>query len=201
VALARAVVARPAVLLLDEPLSALDPALREEVRESLIALQEAYRPALILVTHDLDEGGLVADRIAVLLDGRIAQVGRPGELFTRPASLAIARFLGIPNIVPGVIRHGAVFESAIGDLPLGATTPSVSGPCVAVFRPSAAQVTSAGGLGGKVFGVRHRPRDTALQVEMGGTIIEVAAEGLSLPRRGDTVSIRVDPARCCFLKR
>jgi ABC-type sugar transport system ATPase subunit len=197
VALARAVVARPAVLLLDEPLSALDPALREEVRASLLALQRAYQPALVIVTHDLDEAGLLADRIAVLLDGRIAQIGTPGDLFARPASVAIARFLGVPNLVPGVIRGGTTFESVLGHLPLdGAALPS--GPCTAAFRADAARITPAGEARGVVVAIRHRPRDTAVQVDIAGTILEVAADPPT-PDIGMPVSVLVDPQRCSFL--
>lgn len=201
VALARAVVARPSVLLLDEPLSALDPALREEVRESLLALQRAYRPALVVVTHDLDEAGLLADRIGVLLDGRLAQIAPPAELFARPGSVAIARFIGMPNIVPGVVRSGTVFESPIGEVPLdGTVPPPVSGPCTAVCRHDAVRVATQGRLRGIVVGMRHRPRDTALQVEIGGMILEVTADGPGFPAAGTTVSIQVDSARCSFLR-
>ena len=105
IALARAVVARPPVLLLDEPLTSLDPSLREEVRESILAVQEEYEPAVVLVTHDLHEAGRMAHFIGVILEGSLAQVAPPGELFRNPVSEAVARALGIPNSVPGLVTE------------------------------------------------------------------------------------------------
>jgi len=103
VALARAVVARPPVLLLDEPLTSLDPSLREEVRLSILAVHAEYGPALVLVTHDLHEAGRMADRVGVVLDGTLVQVASPDLLFRQPATLAVARFLGLPNEMAGSI--------------------------------------------------------------------------------------------------
>jgi ABC-type Fe3+/spermidine/putrescine transport system ATPase subunit len=101
VALARAVVARPPVLLLDEPLTSLDPALREEVRRAILRVQAEYGPALVLVTHDLQEAGRMASQVGVILEGRLAQIASPHVLFRRPASAAVARFLGLPNDLQG----------------------------------------------------------------------------------------------------
>jgi len=114
VALARAVVARPTLLLLDEPLSSLDPRLRHEVRSAIVALQEEFRPALVLVTHDLEEAGILGDRIGVLLEGRLVEIAPPVELFHRPPSLQIARFLGFRNEFPGRVEADGSFRSALG---------------------------------------------------------------------------------------
>jgi ABC-type sugar transport system ATPase subunit len=133
VALARALAARPAVLLLDEPLSSLDPELRADARAAIAAAQEEDRPGMVVVTHDMDEAAALGHRVAVLLDRRLAQVAPPGELFTRPATRAVARFLGFPNELPGTVV-GGVFHSPLGPVP----APGVpDGPAVALFRPSA----------------------------------------------------------------
>ena len=200
VALARAVVARPAVLLLDEPLSALDPELRDEVRESLLALQRQYRPALLLVSHDLGEVGVLADRLGVLVAGRIAQLGHPGELFARPASVAVARVLGIPNIVPGEIRPDGRFESALGPLSVrGHTPPPPAGARTAVFRPAAARLAEDGPLRGRVAGIRQGPRETALRVEVAGLVLDIASGAGPLPEPGSLVRWDLDTAQCVFL--
>jgi iron(III) transport system ATP-binding protein len=129
VALARTVAVRPKVLLLDEPLSNLDARLRVQVRRELRDLQQGLRLTTIFVTHDQEEANTVCDRIAVMNDGVVQQVGTPMELYDHPANLFVAGFLGTANIVPGtVLRDGAAqaFEIAGGTripLPPGAEAP------------------------------------------------------------------------------
>ncbi|HET6521717.1 MAG TPA: ABC transporter ATP-binding protein, partial [Geminicoccaceae bacterium] len=101
VALARALVKRPKVLLLDEPLSALDRKLREEMQLELVRLQRETGIAFIIVTHDQDEALSMADRIAVMFEGRIAQIAPPEELYERPNSRRVADFIGTMNLFPG----------------------------------------------------------------------------------------------------
>jgi putative spermidine/putrescine transport system ATP-binding protein len=114
-ALARALAAKPAVLLLDEPFAALDPALRADVRDAVVKLlTEDTGPAVIVVTHDVDEAATLAGRLVVLLDGRLAQSGPPSELLAAPRSLAIARFLGLPNLIRGVRDDNGRIASALG---------------------------------------------------------------------------------------
>lgn len=193
VALARALAARPRVLLLDEPLASLDPALREEVREAILTVQREYSPALLMVTHDLDEAGRVADRIGVLIDGAIAQTASPRDLFAKPASLAIARFLGLPNEVRGVCR-GGVFECAFGSL--RSVDPPPDGPAVAIFPASAVRIgaPAAGGVPGRITGVRHLPnRAVALVGTEAGELI-AAADPHDPPPIGDAI-VELDQRR------
>ena len=98
VALARAVVKRPKLLLLDEPLAALDRRLREETQEELKRLQQTLGIAFLVVTHDQDEAMMMADRIAVMEKGRVLQVGAPAELYEHPQSRAVAKFIGDANV-------------------------------------------------------------------------------------------------------
>ncbi len=174
-ALARAIVARPPVLLLDEPFASLDPGLRQEVREAVRAAQAAYQPALVLVTHDLDEAGTLADRIGVLLGGRLAQLGPPGELFSRPATLAVARFLGLANEVPGTITGDRTFASALGPLPLRQAL--APGPGIAVFASGAIRLAAEGPLAGRVVEVRHRVQQATAIVALGPLRLEAALDG------------------------
>src|SRR3954470_6131584 len=105
VALARAMAVRPACLLLDEPLSNLDAKLRHEMRSEIRRICKTAGFTTIYVTHDQKEALSVADRIAVLKDGKLAQVGAPGELYHRPKSAFVADFIGQTNLLPGTVAE------------------------------------------------------------------------------------------------
>jgi putative spermidine/putrescine transport system ATP-binding protein len=115
VALARAIVYEPEVLLLDEPLSALDAKLRHEVRTDLRRLQSRLGLTTIFVTHDQDEALAVADRIVVMSAGKVEQVGTPREIYQRPASRFVAEFIGLTNIFVGSIEAGGSFLTEGGE--------------------------------------------------------------------------------------
>ncbi|MEU3522392.1 ABC transporter ATP-binding protein [Streptomyces sp. NPDC038707] len=105
VALARALVGRPRVLLLDEPLGALDLKLREQMRDELKALQREVGITFVLVTHDQEEALTLSDRIAVVDRGRIVQTGTPAEIYERPATAFVASFVGVSNLIDGETAH------------------------------------------------------------------------------------------------
>ena len=198
--LARAIVARPAVLLLDEPLASLDPSLRDGVRAAIVRAQAEYGPALVLVTHDLDEAGLVAHRVAVLGERRLLQVAPPAELFAWPASLAVARLLGVGAEVPGAVGTGGRFACALGTW--GTELPA--GPAVAVLRPDALRLAApaAGdaGAAGTVAALRHRARQTTVAVRLAGgaaidPVVEVAVAPGALPAVGERVRVAMVDAR------
>jgi len=113
VALARALAKRPKLLLLDEPLSALDRKLREETRAELIGLQRRLGIGFVLVTHDQEEALALADRIAVMLHGRVAQLGPPAEVYAQPASRAVAEFLGGINLLEATVTRGGLRVPAL----------------------------------------------------------------------------------------
>ncbi|MCF8722739.1 ABC-type Fe3+/spermidine/putrescine transport system ATPase subunit [Nitrospina gracilis] len=104
VAVARAVINRPQVLLLDEPLSALDASLRQNLRDELVEMQKAFGITFLFVTHDQEEAMSLADRMGVLEGGRLLQVGVPEELYDRPTDRFVAEFLGGVNRLPGVVE-------------------------------------------------------------------------------------------------
>jgi ABC-type Fe3+/spermidine/putrescine transport system ATPase subunit len=133
-ALARALILDPALLLLDEPLSSLDASLRDEMQSLIRRLQRETGVTTLVVTHDQTEAMVLADRIALLFDGRLAQAGPPDQVFTRPASLAVARFFGAENFLPGSVRAGG-FDCALGHLPLAEVVPD--GPGTLTIRPEA----------------------------------------------------------------
>ena len=102
VALARALVLRPAVLLLDEPLGALDAKIRKQLRIELKALQEEVGITFVFVTHDQEEALQHVDRVAVMTTGQTEQIGTPAEVYEDPATVFVADFLGISNLMDGV---------------------------------------------------------------------------------------------------
>ena len=145
VALARAIAIKPRVLLLDEPLSALDAALRERLRAEIAALLRAFGTTAVYVTHDQAEAMAIGDRVAVMSRGRIAQIGTPEEVYARPASRFVAEFVGTSNRLSGAV--------AGGELRVGAGRIPVGGPdrtATFWFRPEALALGPAGGLPGTV---------------------------------------------------
>jgi putative spermidine/putrescine transport system ATP-binding protein len=108
VALARALVTEPRVLLLDEPLSALDAKVRVQLRDEIRRIQLRLGITTVFVTHDQEEALAVSDRIAVMNAGRIEQIGTPEELYLRPATADVAAFVGVSSVVPGTVRGGSV---------------------------------------------------------------------------------------------
>jgi iron(III) transport system ATP-binding protein len=115
VAVARALAVRPRLVLLDEPFSSLDPALRAEVRADVVRVLRETATTAVLVTHDQDEALSVADGVAVLWEGRVAQVASPQDLYYRPLGPSLARFVGEANILTGELEDGSV-RTALGHL-------------------------------------------------------------------------------------
>lgn len=140
VALARALVTEPRVLLLDEPLSALDARVRVQLRDEIRRIQLRLGITTVFVTHDQEEALAVSDRIAVMNAGRIEQIGTPEALYLRPSSPEVAAFVGLSSLAPGIIEHGVLRVWGI-TLPLH--TPTVDGPVEAFLRPENITLTVA----------------------------------------------------------
>ncbi|HEX2556254.1 MAG TPA: ABC transporter ATP-binding protein [Microvirga sp.] len=151
VALARALAIRPDVLLLDEPLSNLDAKLREEVRIEIHDLQRQLGLTTIMVTHDQEEALTVADRLVVMADGEIRQVGHQRDLYERPADRFVAGFVGRSTFLEGRVAEPGLFETA-GGLRLKADTEGVLGPASLALRPERLTV-GAGGHDNQLPGV------------------------------------------------
>ena len=170
VALARALVLEPDILLLDEPLSNLDAKIRVQVRAEIRLLQQALRITTIYVTHDQEEALSLSDRVAVMKDGRVLQVGAPKELYERPRTRFVADFVGTNNLVAGEVLERRdqelVVRTAIGQLraiPNGA----VAGRCVLAIRPE--NVALGPAAGGATDGNVVRAR-VALVSYLGNTL-------------------------------
>jgi ABC-type Fe3+/spermidine/putrescine transport system ATPase subunit len=137
ISLARSLITEPDILLLDEPLSQLDANLRIEMRDLIRQIQAELGITSVFVTHDQEEAVMLADRIALMLAGRIRQDGLPRDFYEQPASAEVARFFGTQNLVPGTVS-GRVFESSLGRLTLA--HPHPEGPGLLVIRQEAIEV-------------------------------------------------------------
>jgi spermidine/putrescine transport system ATP-binding protein len=151
VALARALVLNPTVLLLDEPLGALDAKLRKTLQVELKALQEAVGITFVYVTHDQEEALTMSDRLAVMAGGRIEQVGPPTELYEAPATTYVAGFLGVANLFPATARGdgGGRCRLRLGEFELEATggDTAASGDVRVVIRPERVRLEDYGSTG------------------------------------------------------
>lgn len=140
IALARALICEPDVLLLDEPLSALDAGLRSQLQVELLRTQKRLGMTFVFVTHDQEEAMVMSDRIAVLNDGIIQQLGTPQEVYERPANLFVARFMGHDNLFAITAREGMTVTTPIGAL----ETEDKHEGRVALIRPETLELTSPG---------------------------------------------------------
>jgi putative spermidine/putrescine transport system ATP-binding protein len=198
VALARALAPEPRVLLLDEPLSNLDPTLRERTRREVREVIHRVGITTVLVTHEQDEAFELGDRVAVLRAGRLEQVGTPDELYASPANLFVGGFVGrsttMPVTVLGSTERGVrvrveEVEWTL-DRPQGRPVPA-AGPAIMLVRPEALWITepAAGTLAATVTGRRFVGPSALFTVRTaGGTVLEVLAPARSV-RAGQAVGI------------
>jgi iron(III) transport system ATP-binding protein len=178
VAVARALAPQPSVLLLDEPLSNLDPSLRERTRRELRELVQRIGITTILVTHEQEEAFELADRVALLLDGRLAQVGSPEELYREPASAAVAGFVGLASSLTGrIVEHRGSHATieALGATIDATAPPGVEGEVQLVLRPEALAVADGGPITGTVIGRRFVGASDLLTVRIGEHEVAVLA--------------------------
>lgn len=205
VALARALAPEPAVILLDEPFSALDAALRVEVRTEVRALLSEVGTTTILVTHDQEEALSLADRVAVMARGRIQQIGEPWAIYETPASLDVARFVGDLVELPVLGLDGSSAHTPLGAISLAADsdTPQDMSSSRVALRPEqlllvADRAVAAGGdesnpgSRGVVQSISYHGHDSLTTVRLeDGTPIAVRSAGGSGVAPGDSVRIKV----------
>jgi putative spermidine/putrescine transport system ATP-binding protein len=165
VAIARALAIEPKVFLLDEPLSNLDAKLRVEVREEIRALQQRLGLTTVFVTHDQEEALAIADRMAIMHDGIVQQVGSPDTLYERPANLFVADFLGKMNVFKGRGEAGNVFQTDAGQ-----------------------RIAAPGGAGATHLGVRPERVSLRAQPAGGNALAGVVESSLYL---GSVLEVRV----------
>ena len=188
-ALARALAVQPRVLLLDEPLSQLDVGLRGEMRDLVHRLHRELGLTTILVTHDQDEAARLSDRVALLLDGRVEQVGQPQDLYDRPATLRVARFLGTANLLRGTVSQG-FWAGPWGRIRTGAP----DGPGTLVVRQEALAVSldpDGDGVPGVVQVAQYRGTGWSLEVRLGDVAVCAVTPPTLKAAPGDLVRVHL----------
>ncbi len=189
VALARAVVARPRVLLLDEPLSNLDAALKEELRAELASLKARLGTTMLYVTHDQSEALALADRVAVMNQGVVEQLATPQTLWNEPATVFVARFVGGANVLEGVVRGGAL---AVGTarLPLPPEAAG-DGPAAVALRAEDLTVTEAADGDARVKASLFLGGKVELRLELGGVELKATVAPAGAPAPGSRARVAV----------
>jgi multiple sugar transport system ATP-binding protein len=197
VAMGRAIVRDPKVFLFDEPLSNLDAKLRVAMRAEIKALHQRLKTTTVYVTHDQIEAMTMADRIVVMHDGIVEQIGTPLQLFDRPGNLFVAQFIGSPsmNVVQGTLRGGAVEA-------LGARWPVEPGVAKGHegqgvhygMRPTDLALADSG-IAARVVVVEPTGAETELLLDVGGQQLVLVMHGRTAAQPDDTVYLAVDPAK------
>ena len=190
-ALARAIVRKPRLFLLDEPLSNLDAKLRLETRAELRRLQRSLGVTAIYVTHDQEEAMTIADRIAIFMDGRLAQVGTPHDIFNQPASAQVAAFIGSPpmNLFPARLENGVL---SIAGTPLpeaAAGRSSLSQSVTAGVRPGDLEWCAEGGMPAEVEFVEDFGDSAIVNLSVAGQRAKMRTDRRDLPAEGARVRI------------
>ena len=218
VALARALAPSPRLLMLDEPMGSLDRALRERLPLELRGIFERLGITVVYVTHDQEEAFSVADRTVIVRGGRMEADGTPEELWSRPPTEFVARFLGFRNVAPGTWRGGFI-DTPWGRLPVGSAAapgsaasrgsatsrgsaapprsaaPAADATVTVVLRPDALSVAAAGPISGVVTARRFRGDHVLISVAVpGAPDLELELRGSPIPALGETVTLAVDPS-------
>jgi putative spermidine/putrescine transport system ATP-binding protein len=193
VALARALAIQPTVLLLDEPLSALDAKVRVQLRDEIRRIQTEVGTTTLFVTHDQEEALAMADRVGVMKAGRLEQLAPPAEVYLRPATAFVADFVGLSNRLPGRLENGAV--TVLGArLPL--VTPAGAGPDVtALVRPESVDVLPDPDGPGRVLTTSFLGPTSRVTVELGELLVvaQIASGRVAELSAGTPVRVELRP--------
>jgi iron(III) transport system ATP-binding protein len=207
VALARALAPRPELLLLDEPFSALDASMRVSLRAEVRELLKSLGTTSVMVTHDQEEALSIADRVAVMRDGRLVQMATPEELYQNPADLAIARFVGDAVELPAEWSGSESIDTSLGRIAVQRCTNDAPGEIVAVFRPEQLSVVGAGSIDGSHTGsalgtvtrVSYHGHDSLVHVRLAtGQDITVRVAGKAVNSPGESVRVLVNGSASIF---
>ena len=199
VAMGRAIVRDPKVFLFDEPLSNLDAKLRVAMRAEIKALHQRLKTTTVYVTHDQVEAMTMADRIVVMHDGRIEQIGTPLELYDRPGNLFVAQFIGSPamNVVNGTVRRsggGAHVESGNVKWPLNGVSGADGQAVTYGIRPEHLTLAGGSGVPGEIIVVEPTGAETELLIRVGEEQVILRTHGRPRVNPDEKVNLAVDPA-------
>jgi len=202
VAMGRAIVRDPKVFLFDEPLSNLDAKLRVAMRGEIKALHQRLKTTTVYVTHDQVEAMTMADRIVVMHDGRVEQIGTPLELYDRPGNLFVAQFIGSPamNVIEGTVRrNGRAYVEAAGGVkwPLGNASGNEGQRVAYGIRPEHLELARSSGepsVPGEIVVVEPTGAETELLVKVGDAQIVLVTHGRPVVSPGDRIAVALDPA-------
>ena len=193
VALARALVVEPALWLLDEPLSQLDANLREEMRELIRSIQRQLGVTTVFVTHDQGEAVVLADRIGLVLEGRLRQIGPPSRLYEAPATVDVARFFGGHNQIPGRVDGGR-FHCELGSFPV--LNPVPSGPGILVIREEAVELGEGeSSFPARVENTRYMGTHQQVELSAAGLLLWASVSSSRLFSVGKVVEVSFPPDR------
>jgi iron(III) transport system ATP-binding protein len=196
VALARALVIEPRVLLMDEPLSNLDPTLRQSTRDELRRMLHRVGVPALFVTHDQEDAFAIADRIALIRKGKLLQVGTPEDLHDRPASLGVARFIGRSTILPAEMIGENRIAVAVSGVRRELTSASPGGQPVnsprVVLRPDVLEISHdhEGAWHGTIVNRRFTGGHVVYLVKAGDTVLEVNSRRMDM-REGENAAVTV----------
>lgn len=191
VALARALVARPGLLLLDEPLSNLDAKLRESMRFEILALQKDLGITVVYVTHDQGEAMAMSDRIVVMSRGVVQQIGAPHEIYSNPANKMVADFIGLVNFLPGEITDGRVHIAGMAtSLP---NNSNLTGEVTIAVRPENITLSAEKGTMQGILTHRFYLGDAVdYRVKVGEEMVRVIVKGADLGKFKDGATVYLD---------
>jgi len=197
VALARALAIRPKVLLLDEPLSALDAKVRSRLRDEIRRVQLEVGITTLFVTHDQEEALAIADRVGVMSRGRLEQLGPPMTIYSRPASPFVAEFVGLTNKLGGTVKDGEVEVRGVR-IPL-VKPDTANGPATALIRPEAVSLTgdgaASGPLTGSVIAVAFLGATSRVTVDLGDATVlaQMPTSDAASYTAGSRVTLKLRP--------
>ncbi len=196
VALARALAISPRVLLLDEPLSALDAKVRDGLRDEICRIQRELGITTLFVTHDQEEAMAISDRVGVMSNGRLEQIGAPADVYRSPASAFVARFVGTVNTLLGTVVEGGV-KTAAGFVAVPVVGHAAASEVKVLVRPEAVIVDQAGnpGLVASVTSLSFRGAVTRMTLEVRGGVqllADIAGTAAEQFSSGGDVAVRFD---------